>query len=286
MCVWLTLGWLLAPPCAAAPELRSAPDPSGSDAAFLDVHSLLVHGVDRDTLSSDEVLALEVELGRVAGGWVAARPDLPRRLWRLDELGRSGERLYGSALEALAETVERAHARRGRAGIRAELRSGAVLHARGDRPRRSLIIELERDAVPVAPTDPLPASRDRFGQDAVLVSVRSLVFEGLQGLPVDEHDLLALEVELGWDRHKIPPGYVAARPGLVSESVPLWKLGRFRPGGAQLYGSAVQALLQLVGEALYARGVYNVTVDLEPGAIRRLATPGGDGLLMIRVIRE
>ncbi len=282
--------WLLAlglaawlDPATGAAQLRPAPDPDGPDLAYVDVDAVVVHGAGGGTLGAAEVLDLDVELSRLAGGWAAARPGLPARRWRLRDLGRAGVRLYGSALDAVVDAVESAHLRRGHAGVGAAVRPGAV--ARAGTGQRSLVIELRRAGVPVAPLASLPASRDRFGRDAVLVTVRSLDLTGPADLALPLDELLTIDVDLAWDTGKIPAGYVAPRPGLSVQAVPLWQLGRFGPRGAQLYGSAIQSILQALGEALYARGVHGVIVDLEPGAIRRLATPGGDGLLLLRVVR-
>ena len=63
-------------------------------------------------------------------------------------------RLYGSALDALVDAVEVAHIHRGHAGVSAALRPGAV--ARSGTGRRSLVVELRRAGVPVAPLALLP----------------------------------------------------------------------------------------------------------------------------------
>ena len=68
----------------------------------------------------------------------------------------------------------------------------------------------------------------------------------------------ASSVDLAWDADAIPPGWVAPRAGLVARPVPRWRLGGPERRGQVFHGSA---------------------------SVRRLSTPGGDGLLMIRVVR-
>jgi hypothetical protein len=281
--------WLVGAAAGALAQLAPAPDPVGADATFIEVADVRVHGEGAGTLSEAQVRALEVELSRVAGGWVAPRRELPRERVRLGELGAEPLRLYGSALESIEDALARAHALAGRPGVSVELRPGAVRFERDGVERRNLVVELRELGAPPAPAPAevaVPAAPDRFGADAVLVTVRSLALDGLRGLGISEEELLATAVELSWDGERIPAGFIAARPGLRRQSVQLWQLGRFSQSGAQLYGSAVQAILDELGQTLYARGVYGVTVDLAPGAVRRLSTPGSDGLLVLRVAKD
>jgi hypothetical protein len=257
-------------------QLAPAPDPVGADATFVDVGDVRVQGVGAGTLSEEQVRGLEVELSKVAGGWVAPRRDLPRQRMRIGELGGASLRLYGSAIESVEDAIALAHARAGRAGVEIELRPGAVSY--GGPSQRDLIVELRALDLPAAPAAP-----DRFGPDAVLVTVRSLALDGAGAL---EDELLRVAVELSWDEARIPAGWVAPRSGLPTKAVALWELGRFASGGAQLYGSAIQTILEELGEALAERGVHGVTVDLGPGALRRLSTPGSDGLLVLRIVRD
>jgi hypothetical protein len=277
--------WLIGAAAGAVAQLAPAPDPAGSDATFVEVADVRVHGAGSATLSVPEVLDLQVELSRVASGWVAPRRELPRERVRIRELGNSSLRLYGSALASIEDALAREHARRGRAGVVVELRPGTAVHERAGQSRRNLIVELRATGAQPAGAA-IPASIDRFGADAVLVTVRSLALEGLDSLAVSEEDLLRTAVDLSWDQSAIPAGWIAARPGLVARHLELWELGRFSEGGAQLYGSAIQAILEGLGQELYARGIYGVTVDLAPGAVRRLSTPGSDGLLVLHVQKD
>jgi hypothetical protein len=277
--------WLIGAAAGALAQLAPAPDPVGADASFIEVADLRVHGAGEGTLSEAQVRALEVELSRVAAGWVAPRRDLPRERVRLEELADSGLRVYGSALESIEDALARAHARLGHSRVVVELRPGAVRFERDSRERRNLVVEL-RGAGGAAPAAADPASPDRFGPDAVLVTVRSLALDGVGTLAVSEEELLRTEVALAWDAERIPAGWIAPRPGLAARRLELWQLGRFADGGAQLYGSALQAILESLARALEARGIHGVTVDLGPGAVRRLSTPGSDGLLVLRVTRD
>jgi hypothetical protein len=118
-----------------------------------------------------------------------------------------------------------------------------------------------------------------------LLSVRTLAVDDLAGLGVDENALLRASVDLAWDANAIPPGWVAPRPGLVARPVPLWRLGG-GAGGRQVYhGTALSALLARLTAELRARGLGDARAALDPDAVRRLSTPGGDGLLLIRVRR-
>jgi hypothetical protein len=276
--------WLVGAAAGALAQLAPAPDPVGADATFIEIADVRVHGEGTGTLSEAQIRALEVELSRVAGGWVAPRRDLPRERVRLGDLGAEPLRLYGSALESIEDALARAHALAGRAGVAVELRPGAVRYERDGVERRNLVVELRELGAPREAA--VPAAPDRSGPDAVLVTVRALALDGLRGLGVSEEDLLATAVELSWDGERIPAGFIAPRPGLRKQNVQLWQLGRFSAGGAQLYGSALQAILDELGQTLHERRVYGVTVDLGPGAVRRLSTPGSDGLLVIRVAKD
>jgi hypothetical protein len=278
--------WLVGAAAGALAQLAPAPDPVGADTTYLDVAEVRVHGAGPATLSAAQVFDLQVELSRVASGWVAARRDLPRERVAIGALARLPLRVYGSALESIEDALAREHARAGHAGVIVELRPGAVIHESGDgRQRRNLIVDLR--AAGAAPAGaPAPAAIDRFGSNAVLVTVRALALDGLEALPVREEELLRTAVDLSFDAHSIPPGWTAARPGVATRRLELWELGRFQSGGVQLYGSAIQTILEAIGQELYGRGIYDVTVDLAPGAIRRLASPGSDGLLLLRVSRD
>lgn len=276
--------WLIGAAAGAVAQLAPAPDPLGADASFIEVADVRVHGAGEGTLSEAQVRSLELELSRVAAGWVAPRRELPRERVRLEQLADSELRVYGSALESIEDALARAHARLGHSRVVVELRPGAVRYERDGRERRNLIVELRAASAAPAPAEAeAPAAPDRFGADAVLVTVRSLVLDGLSTLPVSEEELLRTEVALAWDADRVPAGWIAPRPGLSAKRVQLWELGRFADGGAQLYGSALQAILETLAHALRTRGIYGVTVDLGPGAVRRLSTPGSDGLLVLRI---
>jgi hypothetical protein len=274
--------WLLGAAAGAIAQLAPSAHPVSADAMFIDVADVRVHGAGAGTLPAADVLGLEIELSRVADGWVAPRRDLPRERVRLGELGAAGARLHGSALASIEDAVARAHALAGRAGVAVELRPGEARYPRDGVERRNLIVELRA----LAPSAASPAAPDRSGADAVLVTVRALALDGVGGLGVSEEELLATAVELSWDGERIPAGFVAPGRGARSQRVALWQLGRFSAGGAQLYGSALQAILDALGGTLQARGIHGVTVDLAPGAVRRLSTPGSDGLLVLRVARD
>ena len=119
----------------------------------------------------------------------------------------------------------------------------------------------------------------------MLVSVRTLAIDGLEGLPVDENALLARSVDLAWDDQAIPPGWVAPRSRLVTRPVPLWLLGGADRGGTVLHGSALKAVLAALQADLRVRGIASVSVELDRKALLRLTTPGSDGLLLLRVWR-
>jgi len=131
--------WLVGAAAGALAQLAPAPDPVGADATFVEVAEVRVHGEGAATLSQAQVYGLEVELSRVAGGWVAPRRDLPRERVRIGDLGAEPLRLYGSALESIEDALARALAREGHAGVSVELRPGAVRYERDGVERRSLI---------------------------------------------------------------------------------------------------------------------------------------------------
>jgi hypothetical protein len=278
--------WLVGAAFGALAQLSPAPDPVGPDTTYLEVADVRVHGAGPATLSAAAVLELQVELSRVASGWVAARRDLPRERVAIGALGSLPLRVYGSALESIEDALAREHARAGRSGVEVELRPGVVLHDDGDgRQRRNLIVELRTTGAAAAGAG-APAAIDRFGSNAVLVTVRALALDGLGAIPIREEELLRTAVDLSFDKNAIPPGWTAARPGIPTRRLELWELGRFQTGGAQLYGSAIQTILESIGQELQGRGIYGVTVDLAPGAVRRLSTPGSDGLLVLRIARD
>jgi hypothetical protein len=144
-----------------------------------------------------------------------------------------------------------------------------------------LLIELSAEE-PARVPQAGPHAPARFGRDAVLVTVRSISFAGLSGLPVRENEILAQNVNLSWDPTLIPPGYVAPRRHLAIQAVPLWNIGGWDRGGAQLYGSALEEILDEVRSYL-ARNAARARVSLNRRAVRRLATPGSDGLLLLDV---
>jgi hypothetical protein len=119
----------------------------------------------------------------------------------------------------------------------------------------------------------------------VLVTVRTLSIEGLPARGVDENALLARNVVLAWDAAGIPPGWVAPRSGLAPKSVPLWQLGGVDRAGRPFHGSGLEAVLAELEAGLRERGIANARVELDRSALRRLSTPGSDGLLLVRVAR-
>src|SRR5262245_64564 len=209
--------WLVGAAAGGLAQLGPAPDPVGADATFVEVAEVRVHGEGPGTLSQAEIGALEVELSRVAGGWVAPRRDLPRERVRIGDLGAEPLRLYGSAIESIEDAVARAHARAGRAGVSVELRPGAVRYERDGVERRNLVVELR--SVGESGSAAVPASPDRVGADAVLVTVRALALDGLAGLGISEDQLLSTAVELSWDGERIPAGFVAPLPGRRTQNV-------------------------------------------------------------------
>jgi len=130
-----------------------------------------------------------------------------------------------------------------------------------------------------------PTAIDRALLPGVLVTVRTLAIDGLEGLGVDENALLARSVDLAWDDERIPPGWVAPRSRLLTRPVPLWQLGGADRGGTVLHGSALKALLAGLEAELRERGVASANVELDRKALLRLTTPGSDGLLLLRVWR-
>lgn len=140
-------------------------------------------------------------------------------------------------------------------------------------------------APPAPPLEETPAAIERAATPRVLVSVRTLAIDGLDGLGVGENALLAQSVDLAWDDQAIPPGWVAPRSRLVARPVPLWLLGGADREGTVLHGSALDALLAALQADLRERGISGASVELDRGALRRLTTPGSDGLLLLRVWR-
>jgi len=138
---------------------------------------------------------------------------------------------------------------------------------------------------PAPPVEDWPHAVDRAWAPSVLVTVRTLAIDGLGGAGVDENSLLSMAVDLAWDANQIPPGWVAPRAGLLARPVPLWQLGGADRKGAVFHGSALTALLADLEAALRERGVANARVELDRAAVRRLSTPGSDGLLLLRVWR-
>ncbi len=119
----------------------------------------------------------------------------------------------------------------------------------------------------------------------VLVTVRTLAIDGLPASDVDENALLARSVALAWDATLIPPGWVAPRSGLARTSVPLWQLGGPDREGRPFHGSGLEAVLAELEAGLREKGVTGARVELDRSALRRLSTPGSDGLLLVRVAR-
>jgi hypothetical protein len=141
-------------------------------------------------------------------------------------------------------------------------------------------------AGPPTPSMGEPARHvDRVSFPGVLVMVRAIAIDGLDGLGVDENALLEQSVELAWDEAQIPPGWVAPRARGFGRPVPLWQLGGADRRGRVLHGSALTALLGELDRVLRERGVPNARIALDGKALARLSTPGSDGLLLLRVRR-
>ncbi len=133
--------------------------------------------------------------------------------------------------------------------------------------------------------DEPPAAIERTPIPGLLVSVRTLAIDGLDGLGVDENALLARSVDLAWDDQALPPGWVAPRSRLLARPVPLWQLGGADRAGTVLHGSALTAVLAALEADLRERGIARASVELDRKALLRLTTPGSDGLLLLRVWR-
>ncbi len=259
--------------------LLPGPGDAGLEAEMFRVRSLAFAGLGAGTLSETEILDVRVKLTRSPRGYLGRQPELASRSVRIGDLvADSGSWLAGSAMQAIVNAIADEHRARGLAA-RVDVLVGALQSLREPGSDGVLVIELSSDG-PVA--RPLPAAvPDRFGRDAVLVTVRSISFAGV-GLPVREDELLALSVDLGWDADLIPPGYVAPRRGLPVRAVPLWNIGGWDREGAQLYGSALDRIRADVAAFLNRSGS-RARVRLNPRALRRLATPGSDGLLLLDV---
>ena len=126
---------------------------------------------------------------------------------------------------------------------------------------------------------------DRVSFPGVLVTVRTIAIDGLDGLGVDENALLGQSVELAWDEAQIPPGWVAPRARGFGRPVPLWQLGGADRAGLAFHGSALKAVLAALQADLRERGITSASVELDRKALLRLSTPGSDGLLLLRVRR-
>jgi hypothetical protein len=140
-------------------------------------------------------------------------------------------------------------------------------------------------APPAPPVEDWPHALDRASLPGVLVTVRTLAIDGLEGLGVDENALLARSVDLAWDDEQIPPGWVAPRSRLLARPVPLWQLGGPDRTGLAFHGSALKAVLAALQADLRERGIASASVELDRKALLRLSTPGSDGLLLLRVWR-
>jgi len=138
---------------------------------------------------------------------------------------------------------------------------------------------------PVPAGEDLPHAIDPGAASGVLVTVRTLAIDDLAGFGVEENALLAREVDLAWDRDAVPPGWVAPRSGLVARPVPLWQLGGAAREGLPFHGSALAAVLAELEAGLRERGITGARVELDRRALVRLSTPGGDGLLLLRIRR-
>lgn len=138
---------------------------------------------------------------------------------------------------------------------------------------------------PAPPIGHGPRALERTSLPGVLVTVRTLAIDGLDGLGVDENSLLAHSVDLAWDTDQIPPGWVAPSSRLAARAVPLWQLGGADRAGLTFHGSALAAVMARLEADLRERGITNVSVELDRKALLRLSTPGSDGLLLLRVWR-
>ncbi len=138
---------------------------------------------------------------------------------------------------------------------------------------------------PAKPVEAWPHAIEKTSFTGVLVTVRTIAIDGLEGLEVDENALLEQSVDLAWDDDQIPPGWVAPRTRYAARPVPLWELGGADRGGRVFHGSALTALLGELERTLRERGLSDARVALDAKALSRLSTPGSDGLLLLRVLR-
>lgn len=114
-------------------------------------------------------------------------------------------------------------------------------------------------------------------QAAAQYKVRAFQFEGLTGNGLTQEQILALSLPLA----PSPTGY--RRPQL-HETTELIALGQLDQEGATFSGSGLKAILERISRAYTQAGFAAVRPVIDRKALDRLTAPGGDGVLVIRIV--
>jgi len=212
-----------------------------SQLQFRYVHSLM------ELPSPDYIKQWEVELGRVADGYVAPRDGVPTERITLGGIGREGDtHLYESAVTVIIDEVQTELVKTIGAEVFVALDESHVdpLTGRDTRRRRdgALAIKIEY----TGPTRLIDGFELRYLRPDI---------GGRPGI----RELLNVDVTLYWtDEH----GYVAWRPGLEPVSMTLAEMNQMR--GQRFADSALQEILVAVRNALTDSGLMAVRTVTNP----------------------
>jgi len=141
---------------AAKPDVASGkpstPLPNPGDdpnEIWVTVRAISIEGVGGASPSQDELLALEVEVSPVSGGYVEPRNDLPVErvpLFKLTGEDRGGRKVNGGVLQLIVETIASAYSDLGKLGTRVDIRQSDLEKLIAPESDGELVIRVQESA--------------------------------------------------------------------------------------------------------------------------------------------
>ena len=135
---------------AAAPKGTPLPDPGDDpNEIWVTVRAISIEGVGGASPSQDELLALEVEVSPVSGGYVEPRNDLPVEripLFKLTGEDKSGRKVNGGVLQLIVETIASAYSDLGKLGTRVDIRQSDLEKLIAPESDGELVIRVQESA--------------------------------------------------------------------------------------------------------------------------------------------
>jgi hypothetical protein len=140
------------PPVSAKPtpsEKLPADPSSDPNEIWVTVRAISIEGVGGASPSQDELLALEVEVSPVQGGFVEPRNDLPVEripLFKLAGEDRAGRKVNGGVLQLIVETIASAYSDLGKLGTRVDIRQSDLEKLIAPESDGELVIRVQESA--------------------------------------------------------------------------------------------------------------------------------------------